>query len=206
MGNHKLDVVVEAIEEARELTHTGSLVTVYVSKHNGLTRFNARELKHILTTLLQEEHIFGSLRDNWLLDMDSPDPGFMLSEGDYFEVELLDTFDQWRADYWQERSRKAEKAPNLSASAGRPAWVKTTADWDTKKAVWACWARGDTIKQTHVFLECNTDKYPALDRKTIGKVRSELTALPDAMVKKLVAELPEVSSLVERLRTGRQSA
>ncbi|HUU63667.1 MAG TPA: hypothetical protein VMX96_07110 [Dehalococcoidia bacterium] len=78
-----------------------------------------------------------------------------------------------------------------------PDWAKTNESWETRKEIWAHWAYGDNVSKTVIALELEGR---VIHRDTIRAVRDELLELPVELLVKLVSELPEVQSLVEKER------
>jgi hypothetical protein len=78
----------------------------------------------------------------------------------------------------------------------------TKINWETRKAVWHCWARGANINATQVFFRENTHAYEdaPFDGDVIRQVRGELYKMPLNLAIKLVSELPAIRSFVVSLR------
>ncbi len=108
MEIRRLDFVINAIEEAKELTGRGRKVVVFVTEDNELMEFLPRELKLILANLQYDKGILKVIGTHWELDLGIEDVAFMLIPGDYFVIELLDNFEQWCADYWAKREQASE--------------------------------------------------------------------------------------------------
>lgn len=82
-------------------------------------------------------------------------------------------------------------------------WRKTRANWEIRKIIWERWALGDTERDTVIFFESNSEKYPngPLHRHTINKVRKELLNLPVTLLNKLASELPELLDFLKEIRS-----
>lgn len=211
MERKKLDLVIQAIAEARELTPRGQEVRVYISADNGLDAIYPQVLRDTLLKLQNDEGII-KIRSfpNWLL------PSKRLTEKIFeerikavleplrknFAIETLNGFDKWCADYWEKKKQTSgETLPPLMPRR-KASWVETNVPWDVKKVIWQLWAKGETLTATQRFFELHQGEYEGavFDRKTITKVRAELSRLPNGLVETLVTELPEVENLVKEER------
>lgn len=85
----------------------------------------------------------------------------------------------------------------------KASWVKTNVPWDIKKLIWQLWAKGDSVVATQRFFELHQGEYEGapFDKKTIAKVREELGGLSNELASTLVAELPEVRSLIQEQKS-----
>jgi len=192
----KLDCVIKAIQEAKNITPQGHLIRVYISQDNGLAAIYPEELKQILLKLQDDEKILKieSFPD-WLLPIvtvtheifDQIILAALEPSRNRFEVTTLENFDRWFDRY---RAKLAKE------------WATTDAPWAVRKIIWQSWAKGETIKHTQHLLELHQGEKEyegaPFDKKTIGKVREELRNLPYDIAIKAVQESPELQSLMER--------
>ena len=108
MESRRLDLVIKAIGEAKELTGRERKVTIFVTENNELMSFLPQELKLILANLQNNKGILKVAGTHWQLDLGIEDEAFMLIPGDYFVIEPLDNFEQWCAEYWAKREQASE--------------------------------------------------------------------------------------------------
>ncbi len=136
MGKKKLDLIIGAIAEAKEVTRKGHPVKVYMSGDNGLKAIYPQELKVILLKLQDDEKIIRIKSfPNWLLPsvkftMDVFDSR-MLAIRDpslkHFVVDILDGFDKWYGDYQAKTKSSIEKLlPMLNEKVISPPEVEIT--------------------------------------------------------------------------------
>lgn len=121
MGKTKLDLTIQAIFEAKEITPKGQSVTVYLSNILKHHQFYLQELKDILRKLEDDEKILTLMRfPNYLLRVPNWRSGVWIDgiSGrredplmEYFTVTLLDGFDDWCADYWAKSKQKVVPKP-----------------------------------------------------------------------------------------------
>lgn len=101
MGKKELDLIIEAITDAKKVTRKGHAVKVYIRRDNQLVTVYPEELYDILLKLQDDDRIIRvktfpherSYRDEdtWKS---------LWSNGElHFSVKILDTFDKWCADY-----------------------------------------------------------------------------------------------------------
>ena len=101
MGKKKLDLIIEAIADAKEVTRKGHEVKVYIRRDNQLVTVYPEELYDILLKLQDEDRIIRvktfpherSYRDEdtWKS---------LWRDGKlHFSVEILEPFDKWGTDY-----------------------------------------------------------------------------------------------------------
>lgn len=85
----------------------------------------------------------------------------------------------------------------------KPSWTKTNVPWEIKKVIWQLQAKGSTVAVTQRFFELHQGEYKGapLDRTTIAKVRKELGGLSNELANTLVAELPELRSLIQEQKS-----
>ncbi len=212
MGKKELGLVIEAIAEAKLTTPSAHDVRVYISSNNGLDAIYSGELRDILLKLQDDERILKikSFPDysstpwqDWFesrypAHISKAKPDFRLPEGSNFTVETFNGFDEWCAGHWQKRKHSSGETSTPVVTRRKPSWAQTNVPWDIKKVIWQKWARGDTIAATQRFFELHAgeNKGAPFDKETIQKVRNELRSLPDSLMERLLAEFPEVSSLV----------
>ena len=282
----KLDLVIEAISDAKKITPKEQVVKVYLSNVLKHRQFRLQELKDILTILEDDEKILTLMSfPRYLLKLDLDAHSYLsFTPGDkswkkvdplkeYFTVQLHKRFDKWCTSYFAHEGDDAEKIPRVdlkqaseqssqlseqelntivqsidnnpqgfleellaigrtphtealikrlfpeitsgelddlfgtrSVSQANPAliqqttrWTKSHVPWDTKKAIWQRYARGESLKDIKAYLELHQDELRRVpfDRGTIKKVIDELKEMPAALKNQLVTELPEIKSIVQ---------
>lgn len=118
MEKKRLDLVIRAIAEVREITPRGRHLRVDISARNGLESLHPDELELILLKLQDDEKILeikSSPEYMYRPDTLDLDTAVVLSDVGYpalgqFEIELLDNFEQWCADYWKKRKQSSGEA------------------------------------------------------------------------------------------------
>jgi len=282
----KLDLVIEAISDAKKITPKEQVVKVYLSNVLKHKQFRLQELRDILTILEDDEKILTLMSfPRYLLKLDLDAHSYLsFTPGDrswkkvdplkeYFTVQLHKRFDEWCTSYFAHEDDDAEKIPRVdlkqaaerslqlseqelntivqsiddnpqgfleellaigrtphtealikrlfpeitsgelddlfgtrSVSQANPAliqqttrWTKSHVPWDTKKAIWQRYARGESLKDIKAYLELHQDELRRVpfDRGTIKKVIDELKEMPAALKNQLVTELPEIKSIVQ---------
>ncbi len=103
MGKERLDLVIRAIAEVREITPRGRYLRIDISARNGLESLHPDELELILLKLQDDEKIIRikALPEYLInpidIDLDyagALTDGGVTSIGD-FTIEILDGFDKW---------------------------------------------------------------------------------------------------------------
>jgi hypothetical protein len=192
----KLDCVIKAILEAKNITSKGHIIRVYISQDNGLAAIYPEELKQILLRLQDDERILRieSFPD-WLLPtvklthdiVDQQVLAALEPSRNRFEVTTLKNFDSWYDRYMAKLAKE---------------WATTNVPWDVKKIIWQSWAKGETIEHTLLSLQLHHGEMEyagaPFDKKTVRKVRDELRNLPYDMADTAVKESPGLRSLMER--------
>ena len=123
----KLDLVIEAISEAKKITPKGQEVKVYLSNVLKHKQFWLQELKDILTILEDDEKILTlMIFPRYLLKLDLDRHSYRsFTPGDkswkkvdpskeYFTVKLHKRFDKWCTSYFTHEDDEAEKIPKVN--------------------------------------------------------------------------------------------
>ena len=126
MERNKLDLIIQAIAEARELTPRGHEVRVYISADNGLDTVYPQVIKDALLKLQNDERIISikSFPDRLLPPVTSDRDARhkmldnLLERQLYpwrlhFTIDVLEDFDRWYADYCARRKGLPETLPPL---------------------------------------------------------------------------------------------
>lgn len=91
----KLNLIIQAIDEARKMARKGHSPKLYQTSDNKLIKVQSREIYDILLQLQDDENIITIEKYPTALKPTLEQTSEMLEEIDYFQINLLDGFNQW---------------------------------------------------------------------------------------------------------------
>jgi hypothetical protein len=214
--NKHLDIVIDAILSARQLTSKGKMVKVYITEKNKLINsFEPDELKDIFEKLERDEKIF---KINHTPSIFCGYYGVTESVPRY-EIAVKDNFDKWVTDYWNSKERNLKPVPNEQSETSysqvrsiplvgtirlskRSKIYTTNTLFTVKKIIWQHAARGESPSQILQFFQLHADqkkyKKVPLSLHTINKDIEDITRVPEEVMASLIVEIPELKSLLNQ--------
>lgn len=204
MGTYtKLDLVIKAIEDAKEITPKGQLVIVYLENNEKLRGIYPQELKTMLLKLQDDEKILRiESFPEWLLPSrlthekaDQRILAAMDSSKNNFMVDILNGFDKWYVNYRKNREETA-------AGIQQHRWQTTRTPLPIQKIIWKKSVAGESPARIQSFFELHARerkyKNAPMSTKTIKKDIGDFSRMPGALRECIVAEIPELQSLVDK--------
>jgi len=99
----KLDLIVNALIEARKATRKGQSTTLHINTTNGLDSLEREEIRNILLQLQDENALKVNSKTNRLLPLNQQP-----TNAGYFFLEILDGFDDWYEGYLMRKKTELE--------------------------------------------------------------------------------------------------